>query len=96
MKAYTFSVESGSELGVNGTGLDAQKHRKMVILTKDQLAEWNLIKDKVMKDAAISKYNACELSRKVLKATNQAKLMHIMSRQKPVHFIHLEEIRETL
>ena len=73
VKADAFSMESGSVLSVNGTGLDAQKQRKMVLLSKEKLEEWDNIKDAVMRDASISKYSVCELSQKVLKATRNTK-----------------------
>lgn len=94
-KAFWFSLESGHEIG-QGDGAVAQKNRKLVKLNTEKLEIWNKIKFKIMKDAAMEKYNQCEFARKVLKLTNNAQLWHIVSRKKPERFIHLEQIRENL
>lgn len=91
-KAYLFTIESQSEIGL-GDGTIAQKNRKLVNLTKEQLKVWDTIKMNVMRDAAIAKYKACKEARDVLKATLNAELWHVVSRSKPVRFIHLEKIR---
>ena len=95
IKAATFTVESGTELG-NGDGALAQKNRKLIKLNKTSLAKWEKIKETVMKDAAIAKYKACSEARKVLELTHNAELWHIVMRKQPVRFIHLEEIRKEL
>lgn len=51
---------------------------------------------KVMADAAKKKYKACAEARAVLLGTNKAQLWHVVSRQKPVRFLHLEKIRDTI
>lgn len=94
-KAFMFTIESNSKLGL-GDGADAQKNRKMVKLSLETLQEWNEIKMDVMKSAAIAKYSQCENAKKVLLLTNKAQLWHIVSRSKPVRFIHLEEIRKSM
>jgi ribA/ribD-fused uncharacterized protein len=91
-KAFLFTLESGHEIG-SGDGQVAQKNRKLVFLSKEVLHKWDLIKDDVMKRAAIQKYIACKQAREILLATNKAQLWHIVSRKKPVRFVHLEEIR---
>ena len=93
--ALWFTVESGHEIGL-GDGAKAQSKRKLVLLQKGDLAKWNKIKDIVMKDAAIAKYSDNEEVKRVLRATGDAELWHIVSRSKPVRFLHLEEIRDTL
>ena len=95
VKADTFTVESGTELGL-GDGALAQKNRKLIKLNKSTLAKWDGMKDKVMKDAAIAKYKACPEARKVLQLTRKAELWHIVMRKQPVRFAHLEEIRSTM
>ena len=92
-KAYWFTADSGHEIGL-GDGEVARKNRKLVKLNKDELIVWGMMKDQVMYDASIEKYEACEEAREVLKATKNAQLWHIVSRGKPVRFEHLEKIRE--
>lgn len=94
-KAFWFSLESGHEIG-QGDGSIAQKNRKLVKLTPQQLEIWNKIKYKIMENAAMEKYSQCEFARKVLKLTNNAQLWHIVSRKQPERFIHLERIRENI
>lgn len=94
-KAFLFTIESGHEIG-SGDGQIAQKNRKLVVLSKEVLHRWDLIKADVMKRAAIQKYIACKQAREILMATNKAQLWHIVSRKKPVRFVHLEEIRTQL
>lgn len=91
-KALLFTVESGSEIGL-GDGEIARKNRKLVKLDANKLAEWGRIKDKIMADAAVEKYKVCKEAREVLKATGNAQLWHIVSRDSPVRFEHLEKIR---
>jgi predicted NAD-dependent protein-ADP-ribosyltransferase YbiA (DUF1768 family) len=92
VKARQFTVESGSPLGL-GDGADAQKARKLVRLTPEQLAYWDGIKDVVMEAAATAKYAACPAALAVLRATGNAQLWHVVSRSKPVRFEHLERLR---
>ena len=93
--ATQFTVESGTIFG-NGNGEIARKARKLIVLSDDQLAAWDDIKDGVMERAAVAKYTACEEARQVLKATGSAQLWHIVMRGKPVRFEHLERIRSAL
>lgn len=98
-QALKFTVESGDPIG-QGDGKVAQKNRKLVKLSQKQLDAWDIIKEDVMRNAAIEKYKASSEARQVLKATKSAKLYHIETqRGKPsnlVHFKHLEDIRSTL
>jgi predicted NAD-dependent protein-ADP-ribosyltransferase YbiA (DUF1768 family) len=93
VKADTFTVESGTDLG-KGDGALAQKNRKLIKLSKTSLAKWDDMKDKVMKDAAVAKYKACPEARTVLQHTQNAELWHIVMRKQPTRFVHLEEIRQ--
>ncbi len=94
-KALWFTLESGHEIG-QGDGQVAQKNRKLVKLNQDELREWGKIKDRIMFEAAVQKYNSCVMANMVLKATKNAELWHVVARSKPVRFVHLEIIRETL
>lgn len=91
-KAFLFTVDSGSELGL-GDGLAARKARKLVVLSPDALSQWDGIKDGVMEAASRARYSQDPHSREVLLATGDAQLWHIVSRSKPVRFSHLEKIR---
>lgn len=94
-KADLFAMESGSELS-RGDGGVAQKHRKMVMLSKDELAQWAGIKDVVMFGLALEKFKACAEATEVLKHTGSAQLWHQVNRGKPVRFEHLETIRSMI
>jgi predicted NAD-dependent protein-ADP-ribosyltransferase YbiA (DUF1768 family) len=94
-KALLFTVESGDDIGV-GDGAIAQKNRKLVKLDKNHLYQWDKIKANVMRTAAECKYAQCEEAQKVLIATGDAELWHIVSRSSPVRFEHLEKIREKI
>lgn len=94
--AFNLTVDSGSKLGL-GDGNDARKIRKFIIMSDKQKEYWDSISRDVMKNISISKYSRSVVSRKVLKLTNDAKLLHIVSRS-PVkdRFTWLEDIRKTL
>lgn len=98
IRSFEFTIESGSEIGL-GDGKVAQRNRKIVVLSGEQLKIWDGMKDRIMSEAAIEKYKVCCEALNILKLTNEAELYHIeRSRGKPsklVHFKHLEEIRNT-
>lgn len=78
------------------TGLQARKARKSVILSKKELHEWDEIKDQVMKDISIAKYQQSPYAQKILHLTKDAELWHIIMRVGITHFTHLEWIRNNL
>ena len=92
-KAKWFTLESNHEIG-QGDGSFAQKHRKLIKLTKEQLTVWDTIKSTIMKEASIAKYLQCIEAQNVLRATNDAELWHLVSRGTPIRFKHLEDIRK--
>lgn len=92
-KAFLFTMESGNPIGL-GDGAIAQKNRKLVMLKKEDLEKWETLKNQIMKDAAMAKYQQCPEAMKMLKATKNAELWHIVSRSLPVRFTHLEDIRK--
>jgi len=94
-EAETFTVESGNALGL-GDGLAARNARKLVVLRKAQIEEWQRMSRKVMEDASRAKYKQCPEAAKVLLATNNAELWHVVTRGTPDHFTHLETIREEM
>ncbi len=85
-----------------GDGALAQKKRKLVKLTPEQLIVWSGMSIETMKSIAIAKYtqNPGSIASTVLKNTKDAELWHIVtSRGKPselVRFEHLEYIRSSL
>ncbi len=99
--ALKFTVESGDAIGL-GDGALAQKKRKLVKLTPEQLIVWSGMSIETMKSIAIAKYtqNPGSIASTVLKNTKDAELWHIVtSRGKPselVRFEHLEYIRSSL
>lgn len=92
--ALQFSLDSDSDLS-KGTGHDAFKQRRMIVLTKPQIAKWNAISQHTMGDIAAAKYSQCNEARDILIATAPAQLNHWAGRGKGiVRFTHLEEIRD--
>ena len=100
-KAMRFTLNSGTALG-RGDGSDAQKQRKMVLLDHDDLEYWASINELVMASVARAKYlqHPDSVASRVLKATRNARLLHLMrQRGKPSQFIpfeHLAQIRREL
>ena len=95
-KAYLFTIESGDDIG-KGDGNIARKNRKLLILNKEILKEWNIIKNDIMYDIMLSKYKICSEAANILKKTGKAELWHIISRSKQHYrIIHLEKIRNIL
>lgn len=98
-KAYLFTVDSGDKIGL-GDGKMAQSKRKLVHLSPEQLVEWAQKSDRVMAKASIKKYEASKLARRVLKATKNAELWHLMKQRGKqsllIRFKHLEKIRRKL
>ena len=91
-EAEKFTVESGDTLG-QGDGLAARTARKLVVLSKDQVQQWENMSRRVMEEAARAKYQQCPEAMRVLLATQDAELWHIVTRGRPDHFVHLETIR---
>jgi predicted NAD-dependent protein-ADP-ribosyltransferase YbiA (DUF1768 family) len=100
-KAFLFTRESDSPLGL-GSGQDAQKARKLVRLSSEQLLQWDAISGSVMAAAAAEKYlqNQTGQAAAVLRYTGDAELYHLVTaRGQPsalVRFHHLEHIRKYL
>jgi hypothetical protein len=105
-RAFDFALESGSKLS-KGDGLDARRARKLVVLTSQQLQQWDSIKESVLYSLSKCRYSQDPLSKQVLLATRDAQLWHIASRsapnphtriaeRNPIRFAHLERVREEL
>jgi ribA/ribD-fused uncharacterized protein len=94
--AETFTVESGTVLGTEGTGLDAQKMRKARILSKELLEIWENTKDEIMAKAWEAKFSQNLEMKKVLLATGEAELLHAGPRIPLQRFVGLEILRYQL
>lgn len=95
-KAYLFTLESGDAIG-KGDGSIARKNRKIIILDDDILKIWSNIKNDIIFEASISKYKSCDEASRILKATGDAELWHLVCRSKHHYrFIHLEKVRTIL
>ncbi len=94
--AETFTVESGTFLGTEGNGLDAQKMRKARILSKKLLEVWDQEKDEVMARAWEAKFSQNPEMKKVLVATGEAELLHAGPRIPLQRFVGLEDLRSVL
>jgi predicted NAD-dependent protein-ADP-ribosyltransferase YbiA (DUF1768 family) len=91
-KAFCFTVDSGHFIGA-GDGLTAQRHRKCVVLTQENIDIWSRTSQSIMKDAALAKYAQLSHASSVLEATGDAELWHIVPRGRSQRFFHLEDIR---
>jgi hypothetical protein len=95
-KARLFTtVATGGE---GWTGQQAQSKRKLVVLSKSQLAVWNEMSQRVMTQCAQERFATDLEGQRILRATRNAQLVHILKRSKlpPVRFVHLEDIRAKL
>ena len=103
-RAFDFALESGSKLS-KGDGPDARRARKLVVLSPQQLQEWDSIKESVLYSLSKCRFSQDPLSKQVLLATRDAQLWHIVSRsapnphtriaeRNPIRFTHLEQVRE--
>jgi len=81
-RSFDFALESGSKLS-RGDGLDARRARKLVVLSPQQLQEWDAIKEFVLYSLSKCRFSQDPLSKQVLLATRDAQLWHIVSRRNP-------------
>jgi ribA/ribD-fused uncharacterized protein len=94
--AETFTVESGTLLGTEGSGLDARNMRKAKVLSKEFLQILDSQKDEVMARAWEAKFRQSEEMKQVLLATGEAELCHSGPRIPLQRFVGLETLRTTL
>jgi ribA/ribD-fused uncharacterized protein len=94
--AETFTVESGTYLGTEGSGLDARKMRKAKFLSKELLTIWDSEKDTVMVRAWEAKFSQNAEMKEVLLATGEAELCHSGPRIPLQRFVGLETLRTSL
>lgn len=95
IRAELFSMDSQSTLGMSD-GFTAREARKIVILTTQQLGEWNSKSYQVMTDITRAKYLQCCTARRILKETKDAELWHFERGIPLTQWIHLEQLRSTL
>lgn len=93
--AYTFCLDSNSELS-QAYGSEAQKKRKIVLLSPSLLAYWEQIKHQVMYDALYAKFSQNEDMKSILLATNDAELWHGTRGHRPSRQYSLEQVRNEL
>lgn len=94
-KAYTFSTDSNSKLSF-GSGLDARKKRKLVVLGPKTLIKWDSIKFDIMDKIVAARYTQDKESADILLKTNNAILLHGIPRGKPMRMYGHEKARKIL
>jgi predicted NAD-dependent protein-ADP-ribosyltransferase YbiA (DUF1768 family) len=94
-KALWFTRESGHSIGL-GDGEEARKHRKLIVLTEQELQKWFGMRSKVMEDILYAKFSQVPIAAKVLLATEDAELWHSHGRAKPERQMELENVRDRL
>ena len=93
--AERFSVESGTDLGANGTGLDAHRNRKIALLGEAQLAMWAKAELECKREIYAAKYGS-GTPRRALLATGEAELWNRGPRIRTLRNLRLEELRASL
>jgi predicted NAD-dependent protein-ADP-ribosyltransferase YbiA (DUF1768 family) len=93
--AALFSVESGSDLGARGSGLDAHRARKIVHLSSAELAVWEQHQAVCKNEIYAAKF-AVPSVRAALLATGTAQLWNRGPRIKTLRNVRLEAIRTQL
>lgn len=94
-RAWLFTLNSGSDLG-RSEGSVAQRNRKMIVLTPQQLAQWEQLKDSIMYTALKAKFSQNELPKQILLQTRDAELWHSPGRTRPERQFLLERVRNEL
>ena len=101
----SFSLESGSEISKNvemakAAGGETGKYKKQIIRDKSVVIDSDFFENKrnerAMYKAQFAKYKNDKLAKKVLLATNNAKLQHFVRGQRPIIFYDTMKIREYL
>ena len=92
--AFKFTLESKDKIG-QSTGLDSNRNRKIIILTKEELAKWEECRSQIKKDIYIAKFSAGS-AKKVLLLTYDAQLWSCVPRGKILRCFNLELTRQKL
>lgn len=93
--AFSFSLDSCSTLS-RGDGNNARHARKMIVLNKQQLQQWDKIKQKVMENILFIKFSQDTHAGRVLVGTLDAQLWHGAPRVSKVRQYSLETIRSKI
>jgi len=94
--AESFTLDSGTVLG-QGPGLLARKQRKAIVLSPQQLEEWDAKKGDIMKDLWRAKFSQHPELLQILKWTEDAELWHYIGRGGgSERWFGLEELRSQL
>lgn len=91
--SLVFSKESGTVLGMCGTGRDARaQQRTLVFTTASNMEKWRHVEHEVVATIARAKFSQCPAASKVLKQTGNAELWTLDGDRQD----HLERIRNAL
>ena len=93
--AEQFTMDSGSSLGT-GTGLDARKARKIAILNRFDIIEWDMMKWDIMNNIVEARYLSNSIGGDILIKTRDAELWHGVPRGKPMRMFGHEKARAIL
>ncbi len=93
--AFQFSLNSDSALS-QAHGSEAQKNRKIVVLTPGQLAQWENMKTNVLYHGLKAKFSQNPDLLQLLRATGAAELWHGAKRVAPQRQYTLERVRAEL
>jgi DNA-directed RNA polymerase subunit E'/Rpb7 len=80
----------------NSDGAQAQRLRKGIIMTQEQLTEWERIKMDVMYTGALAKFSQHPEKLNILCLTKKAMLMHFSRGEELEKFTHYEKVRDEL
>ncbi|KAL0480074.1 swarming motility protein YbiA [Acrasis kona] len=94
-RALEFSLDSRSKLS-RGDGDEARKNRKMITLSKTDLAKWNFIKSDALEKMQFCKFSQVADARQVLLATCDAELWHGTRGTPKIRQFTLENVRRKL
>jgi predicted NAD-dependent protein-ADP-ribosyltransferase YbiA (DUF1768 family) len=95
-EGFKFTIDSNHEIGL-GDGKIARKNRKLVHLNKEQVVEWNNIKNNIMYEIVLEKFKVCSECLDILIKTKNCQLWHTFPRMKyPIRCYYLEKVREDL
>jgi predicted NAD-dependent protein-ADP-ribosyltransferase YbiA (DUF1768 family)/DNA-directed RNA polymerase subunit E'/Rpb7 len=94
-QALANTLRIGDKNG-NGDGIQAQRFRKGIILTPEQLVHWARIKNDVMYEGALAKFDQNPEKLKILCLTEKAILVHIPRGKDVERLTHYEKIRDEL
>ena len=93
--ANYFTVNSNHYIGL-GDGSLAQRSRKIVVLSKSQIRNWDCIKYNIMIQITLQRILQSTKYKKILLLTGNAELWHVISRNGVIRNKYLEELRDAI